>query len=213
MSRLGAGIYALFAILFGLFGYFAHQLPYFTGDISISLWFQGITFLKPLMQATSYVSSPLPAIIIVALVAGGLWIWRKKLEAIFVALSTGSAALISWLLKLLIDRPRPSSELVPILERTCGSSFPSLHTTCALVFGGLLFYLTPRLVRQPVVSGVVRSIIAIVVLLIGVSRIYLGAHWTSDVVGGLFLGGLILYPAIILYNNYVSKQKSGDKNA
>lgn len=213
MSRLGAGIYALFAILFGFLGYFAHQWPYFTGDINVSLWFQGISFLKPLMQATSYVSSPLPAVIAVALVAGGLWLWRKKLEAIFIALSTSSAALISWLLKLLISRPRPSSELVTILERTSGSSFPSLHTTCALVFGGFLFYLAPRLIRQPVVSGVVRAIIAIVILLIGVSRIYLGAHWTSDVVGGLFLGGLILYPSISFYHNYVSKQKSRDKNA
>jgi undecaprenyl-diphosphatase len=210
MSRFGAGIYALLAILFGLFGYFAHKLPYFPGDISISRWFQGITFLKPLMQATSYVSAPIPAIIIVALVAGGLWIWRKRLEAISVALSAGSATLISWLLKLLIDRPRPSHELVPILERTFGSSFPSLHATCALALGGLLFYLTPRLVRQVVLSGIVRSIIAIVVLLIGVSRIYLGVHWTSDVVGGLFLGGLILYPSISLYHNYVPRLKSGD---
>jgi undecaprenyl-diphosphatase len=210
MTRLCIGIYALFFILFGLLGYFAHQLPYFPGDISVSLWLQSIDIplVKPLMQVAS---SLVLATTIIALLAITLWILGRRLEAIFIASLTSIAVLVTWLLKALISRPRPSGELVQLLEGSRGLSFPSTHATCAIVLCGFLFYLAPRLVKQPIVRGVLQSLLIILILLIGASRIYLGAHWTSDVLGGLFLGGLLLYPAIVLYNNYATKQ--GMKNA
>ena len=210
MSRLCAGIYAVSLMLFGWFCYFAHQLPYFPGDISLSLGLQSIDipFFNPIMQLVSHW---LPASIVVVLLSVGLWIWGKKLEVIFIASLTSSAGLISWLLKELISRPRPSGELVQLLSESLGLSFPSGHATLAFVFCGFLFYLAPRLVKQPAVIGILRALLIALILLIGTSRIYLGVHWTSDVVGGLFLGGLILYPAIVLHHNYIAKQ--GGKNA
>lgn len=206
MSRLGAGIYALFLALFGALGYFAYRLPYFPGDISLSLWVQGIDipFLKSIMQVAS--SLPL-AVTIFALVVIGLWLWGKRLEAISTASLTLVAALVSWLFRVLISRPRPVAELVQILSKNSGPGFPSGHVTCAVVFFGFLFYLIPKLVRQPALRGLLRSVLIILILLVGMSRIYLGAHWASDVLGGLLLGGLILYPAIVLYNIYKNRGK------
>lgn len=206
MTRLGISIYAVCLILFGVFCYFARQLPYFAGDISLSRWLQSIDipFFKPIMQG---VSCWVSASIIATLVVVGLWIWGKKLEAIFVASLMSVAGLAVWLLKELISRPRPSGELVQLLSERSGPSFPSGHTTLIIVFCGFLFYLAPRLVKQPVVIGILRFLLIALILLMGVSRIYLGAHWASDVLGGLFLGGLILYPAIVLYNNYATKRK------
>ena len=208
MSRLGAGIYALCLILFGLLSYFAHKLPYFPGDVSASLWLQSIDipFIKPIMEG---VSSLPAAVTIIAVLAVVLWILRRRLEAVFIASLFSTAMLASWLLKLAIGRPRPSGELVQLLSESWGLSFPSGHATCAAVFCGFLFYLAPRLVRQPVVTGVLRAILTIVILLIGASRIYLGVHWTSDVVGGLFLSGLLLYPAIVLYNKRAGQTDKG----
>ena len=202
MSRLYTGIYALLLIAFGLLCYLAHQLPCFPGDIAISLWLQGIDLplINPIMQATSYISSLIPAIIIVALVAGGLWASGKRLEAIFVASLTSSAALFNWLLKLLISRPRPGNELNVL-------SFPSGHATYAVVFYGFLFYLTPRLVKQPLARSALQSLLILLILLSGASRIYLGAHWPSDILGSLILGGLLLAPTIALYRNYAKGQK------
>ena len=202
------GIYAVFLILFGVLCYFAHQLPYFAGDISVSLWLQSIDipFIKPIMQAAS---SLVLAAIIIALLAIALWILGRRLEAVFVTSLVIIAGLVTWLLKELVSRPRPSGELVQLLAGSCGLSFPSTHATCAIVFCGFLFYLAPRLVEQPVVTGVLRFLLIMLILLIGVSRIYLGAHWTSDVLGGLFLGGLLLYPAIALCHNYAKNHVRG----
>ena len=112
----------------------------------------------------------------------------------------GGGSLSSWLIKLLVNRPRPDIELVQILEGTIGSGFPSGHMALATAIGGFIFYLAPRLVKTPAARWFLRALLIVIILTIGVSRIYLGAHWASDVVGGLFLGGLLLYPAIVLYN-------------
>jgi len=214
MSRLYASIYVLFITLFGLLCYFAHQLPYFPGDVAISSWLQGIdpTFFSPIMQAASYISSLIPAIIIVALVTGGLWASGRKLEPIFVASLASSAALLNWLLKLLVSRPRPTAKLVQVVGSNSGFSFPSGHFAYAIAFYGFLFYLTPRLIKQPAARRSLQSLLILLILFTGTSRVYLGTHWPSDILGSLLLSGLLLVPAITLYHNY-AKAKTGDKNA
>lgn len=217
MSKFGAGIYFLSLALFGLLGYFAYQLPYFPGDISVSLWLQGIDLplFNPIMQAVSFISSLIPATIIVALLVGGLLVSGRKLEPIFIASLTSFCALLNWLLKLIIDRPRPGSELIRVMGESNGLSFPSGHIVYAVVFYGFLFYLALRLVKQPVATGALCSLLILLILLTGASRVYLGAHWFSDALGSFFLGGLLLAPTIALYHNYtVGRQRTlGDKNA
>lgn len=210
MNRLRSSIYVLCLVLFSLLGYFAHKFSYFPGDITFSLWCQGIQLplLNPLMKGVSYISSLIPAAIIVALLAGSLWALRGKLESIFIVSLTSSAALINWLLKLLVNRPRPSVQLIQISVESGGLSFPSGHTVYAVVFYGFLFYLMPRLVKQPALICFLRSLLILLILFTAASRIYLGAHWFSDILGSLFLGGLLLAPAIILYHNIYQRSKN-----
>jgi undecaprenyl-diphosphatase len=197
MSRLGIAIYAFFILLFGVFCYFAHRFDYFPGDVAVSQWLQRScsAWLTTTMRFAPYIV--LGIVVLAVLVS--LRSWRVF---IFLASATGVALIVSWLLKLLVSRPRPDIELVRILVGTQGLSFPSGHTACATAICGFLFYLAPRLVKTPAVIWLLRALLIVIILAVGVSRIYLGAHWASDVVGGLFLGGLLLYPAIVLYNKY-----------
>lgn len=204
MSNPHIGIYIFFLISLTILGYLAHQLPYFPGDIAVSLWLQKIdlSFFNPVMQAVSYISSLIPVIVIVILVAGGLLLSRKKPEAIFLVSLTSLTALANWLLKLLIGRPRPDSELIQILGESSGFSFPSGHTAYAVVFYGFIFYLVPRLTKQAAGRWALQPILILLVILTGASRIYLGAHWLSDTLASLLLGGLLLATTIALHHNY-----------
>ena len=200
MSKLYAGIYVFSLIAFGILGYLAYQLPYFPGDSTISQWIQRIDFpfFAPLMETVSALGTTIPAIVTVLGVVGVLWFFGRKLEIIFVIALPSVAALLNYLFKLLIDRARPSGSSL---------SFPSGHTTYAVTLFGFLFYLTPRLIKKPALIVTLRCLLGLLILLTGVSRVYLGAHWPSDILGSLLLGGLLLAPAITLYHNYTRGHK------
>ena len=199
MSR-GTAVYAFFVLLFGVLCYFANRYDYFPGDVAISQQVQDIsrTWFEPIMRYAPYIVGA--ALVIVLL--SRLW-WRRL---VCIAIATAGAGFISWLLKLLISRSRPDTELVQIMVGTQGLSFPSGHVAMAAAIGGFIFYLTPRLIETPAARWSLRALLVVIILAVGLSRIYLGAHWASDVVGGLFLGILLLYPAIALYKKYDAKR-------
>lgn len=102
-------------------------------------------------------------------------------------------------LKTFWDRERPDKEIVHVAVETAGTSFPSGHTMGATAFYGALaalawIHLDPRRTRLPLTLVLIALPIGT-----GVSRIYLGAHWLSDVVGGTALGLLILIPLVRRY--------------
>ena len=195
MSKLHAGIYVFFLISFGILCYFARQLPYFPGDSTISQWLQRIDlpFFAPLMETVSDLGSTIPIIVTVLGVVLVLWFFGGKLEIIFVTALPSVAGLLNYLFKLVVNRPRPGGGSL---------SFPSGHTTYAVTLFGFLFYLVPRLTKQPAVVVTLRCLLILLVLLTGVSRVYLGDHWPSDIAGSFLLGGLLLAPTIALYHNY-----------
>ena len=159
------------------------------------------------MRGVSCISFLFPAIIIVSIVVIGVWVSGRRLEAVFIAALPISAVLLSSL-KLVIGRPRPTVELVQVVGSNSGFSFPSGHSAYAIVFYGFLFYLIPKMVQQPTAKRAIQSVLILLIILTGLSRIYLGAHWPSDVFGSFLLGGLLLTPGIALYQKIL-----GDKNA
>ena len=110
--------------------------------------------------------------------------WRAFL---FYALSCAGCAALVLGFKYLIARPRP--RIVPALEQAPFLSFPSGHVAFALVGWGFAAYLIARRDRTPVW---LRALLVLLVLLVagsvGASRIYLAAHYPSDVAGGLLIG-------------------------
>jgi undecaprenyl-diphosphatase len=180
----------------------SYNLP---GDRVISDWFAefDLPSIDSLMQAVSSLGDTIPAVIIVSLVVIVLLFFKRRLEALFVAILPSLAALLTWFIKVLVDRPRPGDKLLG----NGGLSFPSGHVSHIAVFLGFLFYLLPGLIKQRVIVAALQAIIVMLILLMVASRVYLGEHWPSDVLGGIMLGGLILAPAINLYNKYAIRRE------
>jgi len=197
MRRLYVAVYALCLVLFGLLCYWVSRCQYLPGDLPVYNWFNGVDlpFIDGLMQAVSFLGETIPAMIAVALAVIILFLYGKRLEAFFVGAVPGLAALLVWLFKLLLDRPRPAFGLVD----NGGFSFPSGHVTYACVFAGFLFYLLPKVVESKMPVKTLRVFMLLFIVIMIISRLYLGEHWLSDVLGGVLLGGLLLAPAIVLY--------------
>lgn len=107
-----------------------------------------------------------------------------------------SCAVINQLVKFLVAKERPG---ILILDVENGFSFPSGHSMAALVFYGLLLYFILRFVRHKNRQVLLSFLCIAVILLVGVSRIYLGVHFFSDVVGGFLLGGAVLFFFLYFY--------------
>ncbi|MCH8172217.1 MAG: phosphatase PAP2 family protein [Proteobacteria bacterium] len=101
-------------------------------------------------------------------------------------------------LKLAVGRVRP--EYVLAGAESAGFGFPSGHSVYAFLFGGLLIYLAAGLIRQPVARRIAQVALAFWVVTMGVSRVYLGVHWPSDVIGGFMFGAIALTVIIMLRN-------------
>ena len=102
-------------------------------------------------------------------------------------------------LKEMSARPRPDAALA-LVEET-GYAFPSGHAVFATAFYGALVYLLGRwgcFAQRPALLWAVRGALALFIMAVGASRVYLGAHWPSDVIGGFLFGGLCLAVLIAL---------------
>lgn len=154
--------------------------------------------LLPLMVGLTYAGSP--AVVPVLGVLAALALWRRRLDrAAGLVLGSLLAIPLNVVLKLLYDRARPDAEAVQVAVRTAGTSFPSGHAMGATAFYGALatlawVHLDARRLRLPIVAT-----LAAMPVMIDLSRVYLGAHWLSDVVAGSAVGLLVLIPLVRAY--------------
>ncbi|MGE5391970.1 MAG: phosphatase PAP2 family protein [Deltaproteobacteria bacterium] len=153
-------------------------------------------FLDGFFNTITELGSPTGLVIFTAAITLCLLYMRKRREGFFL----GATMLVGWGLmreiKDLVARSRPTGEH---LTYAAGFSFPSGHSMLSLVFYGFIVYLL-------IASGRVKNKTALIVaagmliLLIGVSRVYLNVHYASDVAGGFLIGAFLLIAAIRLMN-------------
>lgn len=123
-------------------------------------------------------------------------VWRLRVGDWIAARALAVVAATAWtsshIIKWIVGRDRPD-EVVRLVTAT-GSAFPSGHATqAAAMYGTLAALWMARSPGRPRRSGIVAVAAAVVVaLLVGISRVYLGVHWTSDVVVGWLLGGTVV---------------------
>jgi len=125
-------------------------------------------------------------VFIVASVIGYLLVTRRPAAALFVLVSIAGGQVLSSLLKLGVDRPRP--DLVPHLAEVFSLSFPSGHAMLSAVTYLTLGALIARITPGRAASVYVLSVAVLATVLVGASRVYLGVHWPSDVFAGWCAG-------------------------
>jgi membrane-associated phospholipid phosphatase len=187
------------AVVFTALAVVAHFVPYFPLDLVVTRAVQTNhgAFFDRVMYAVSWVGfmpqAPLLAVgaILTLLLAGLQW---EACAALFAVGGVGLGTLI----KLVVYRPRPSPDLVHVLQQLNTSGFPSGHVLSTTAFCGFLLFLSYTLLKPPVRLVFVIPF-AVLISLMGLSRIYQGEHWFSDVMGAYLLGSLWLALTIKFY--------------
>jgi undecaprenyl-diphosphatase len=178
----------------------ARYTQFFPGDMGITaaLQKQRHPWIRRFMVAISEIGFPKLSVPLTIGVAGIFLALRFRLEAIFILLST-SSNLLNALVKRLIKRPRPTKELVTVARVINEPSCPSGHVLHYTNFFGLLIYLLATNWRSGTLRNILIAICTALIVFIGPSRVYLGAHWPSDVMAGYIYGGLWFGGIMALY--------------
>jgi membrane-associated phospholipid phosphatase len=174
-----------------ILSWIAQRTQFFPGDMTITKMLQKRQ--NPLgrlfMIGISEIGFTKIAVPLTFGLAAVFWTLRFRLEAFFILL-TSSSNILNMLVKRLIKRPRPTNELVTVARVINEPSFPSGHVMHYINLFGLLSYLLATNWHSGKLRNTLIAICIALIICIGPSRVYLGAHWPSDVMAGYLYGGL-----------------------
>lgn len=144
------------------------------------------------------------AIFLISLSVILLLVIKRKKIGICIWINLVVSTLLNQALKHIVQRPRPTE--FRIIDET-GYSFPSGHSMVSAAFYGFLIYLIYKKVKNKYLKCTLISLLSILVILIGTSRIYLGVHYASDVVAGFLISisYLIIFTSVIKNYNVIEK--------
>lgn len=156
--------------------------------------------LTTFMKLATKLSNPevMVVIAIISIMICIKFIKNKKLS-LGIILNLVGITLINQMLKFIFKRERPTG--YRLIEMS-GYSFPSGHAMASLAFYGLLIYIIKRLVKNKYLKILLIIINIAIIILIGVSRIYLGVHYLSDVLTGYSISIIYLLITTKLLNKY-----------
>lgn len=123
------------------------------------------------------------------------WLAGRRRPALALAAGLALMVLLQFAVKEIVDRPRPTPDLVDLRAGYTSPSFPSGHTMSPTYLYG---FLALAALASPLPRGLQVAAVALVaafLLLGGLANVYLGVHWTSDVIGGYLWALLVLIPA------------------
>ena len=202
MDRKIAFVFVMMLAFAILLSYAAAKFPVLPLDLKAyeELKEQASPLFDRLMEFVSAIGEMAIAMALTAIAIVTFAVRRHWIEAIFMLVTT-SSVLLAFVLKELIHRTRPfpiDQNATGIIQSINEYSYPSGHVLFFVVFFGFFAYLAwIHFVGRTRV--IVIAICGALILLIGPSRVFLGAHWASDVLGGYIIGALWLFLLVLAY--------------
>jgi undecaprenyl-diphosphatase len=200
-----AGLAALATMALLPLAFAAHTIPYFDFDLAITRAVQSInaSWFDLLMHLVGLPGYPPQVYVLVLAIVLILWTRGLRWEATAQVFAIVGIGVVGLVVKIPVDRPRPSPNLVHVANPGLDGgkmSFPAGHVESYVAILGFLFFLA-WMARRHSWLGVLELIVfGGMIALIGLSRIYVGEHWPSDVLGGYLLGSAWLALTILFYN-------------
>lgn len=181
---------------FGVLAFFSKQQPYFGFDLAITKQIQLLhpQYFGPVLEIITEFGYITLGSILVMVCMTGLVLFKKIPDAVVLFISTIGALSLAGLFKILINRPRPDPQIIhqlPPFQDT--PSFPSGHVLFFIGLLGYLLYLSHLYLPLGLSRLLIQITLGLLILLMGISRIYVGAHWFSDILGAYLLGLVWLF--------------------
>lgn len=188
-------------VIFIILAVLAKSIAYFTFDVTITRAIQTFNpgWFDALMRTLTWIGFAPQAWIIMLAILLILLAKRLKWETLVTLVSVVGSSALGLGLKVLIDRPRPSADLVNVINQLKDYSFPSGHVLFFTTFFGFLLFLAYTLLKPARWRFGLIVILVGLIALIGPARIYAGQHWASDVIAAYLLGSVWLALSILIY--------------
>ena len=152
-------------------------------------------YLDVFFKAITKFGNTITVIVLVVLLV--IFLERKNMWKLLI--TVGITVLTNQLLKHIIRRVRPDHLR---LIKEGGFSFPSGHSMISIALYGTLIYIAYKCIKNKVIKTIIIVLLTILILGIGISRVYLGVHYPSDVLGGYFLATSILILVVTIIDNH-----------
>jgi undecaprenyl-diphosphatase len=203
-------VVALWLIAAGIFLFsasLAHFYDRFPGDERLTDAFQGVdvpalggyfAFVNAIGDMWPHTALVVGFAVVLALVRAG---WESLLVLATLTLSFVNGVIKDW-----VARPRPSDELIDVSASFSEFSFPSGHTVSTASLFFVLLFAVSAVVRHRGLRWLLQAGCLLMFVSAGPARVYIGAHWPSDVVAGYLLVALLVVPLLYVY---VSRRSSG----
>jgi undecaprenyl-diphosphatase len=173
------------------------------GDLALTRWLQEWLPPEGFIGSSLAYAGRLVWLLPVAFLAVAL-LGRRWFAALFVLVAAVSGLLLGDALKLLVARARPSVELVRVYEPSGGYGFPSTTALLSVILLGTVCYLAGR--ERSRGSLVTVVVCVSLVLAVGISRVWVGEHWATDILGGWLIGGAWLLILVAVYRWWSSRE-------
>ncbi len=151
--------------------------------------------LTEIMYAITDIGSPNSIALCCLVLLMFMWLHKKYDHATQFILTLGTAGLVTILTKLIIQLPRPDYGLI----KEYGYGFASGHTLIATVFFSLIFFSYKDRFNSKLGRMSFGVLLMVITLMIGISRVYLGVHYLTDVIAGFLIGLIISGISVLLY--------------